>query len=1123
MPVEDGGAVGWECIETFFKETRYPRARHCITSYDEFLEHGLPETVAAANPLILAQDGHRLQVSVGPPTLVLGKMFAGTPDERVMLPNEARMLDKTYGADLYADLTCSWTQPGKDGSGQYVLERVKLGSLPVMLHSKACALRGLTPEELAASGECPFDEGGYHVIEGGEKIVTSRDASAMNRLLVERIEATDPRYAKVRLEGRVFCRPHGSLFPRKVVLTVAPDGSLSVTLSMSRSLRVRSELTLPLFTAFRLCGLETDGDIMDAVLSFCVGLERADAYEMLRPSATRAKELGHTHAAAMAHVRSALAVGQPLRVAEAEAALRGGLFPNASSDVHLHLARATAEMLGYAAGRPLPDRDALHLKRVESPGAKIADMFRDVYAEMTRLTLQALTREWNDTRAQSVPVSGVVVRQTAPRIVQSAVLTDLMRRALRGKWLSPSPGALQQEGVVHTLPRASIHAALAYQSRVTNPAPATLKRREPRMLRGDQWGYLCAVHTPDGNNVGLVKQLAMFAEITPRSVDVLAVVTALTAAGVVALSGDVPDGETPVTLDGTLVGFCVDPRALREDLVSRRRAGTLSHWVSVHWIAGVSSEVSVSTDGGRLSRPLLVVARDGSFSRTGGFSQLLPAAIEYVDVHEIDCCRVAVRPDDIVPGMTTHLELHASAILSPVSLLTPFSDHNAAARNIFSCKQTTACASLYASNLRSRADAVNILHHSQVPLVSTRYGTLLGGDDMPHGENAIVAVMTYTGSNQEDAVILNAAAVQRGLFHTTHLDVLTCDEESAEGALDRFAHPVSAGVFELRAEGYAGIDAGGLPVPGSEISPGEAIVGKVRKQPGSGLVVDTSLVAGPTEHGVVDRVVLVPLNRGQRRCKIRVRDFREPTVGDKFASRHGQKGVVGRLLAEADMPFSADDGVMPDIVMNPHAFPSRMTVGHLLEAACAKATVFDGVRQDATPFMLHDMAAVSARLSGFGDANCDVVMSAGTNGVQHGVPTFFAPTYYMRLKQQVADKVAATRVARKTAITHQPAQGRANGGGMRLGEMERDALLGNGLCQFIKETLVERSDRPARPTRIVGGVPVGSNRLHGTWDRPDDTAATTDVFSAELPAAMTALMSELGAMCIGATLSRRSG
>lgn len=1110
--------VGWKCIESYFAETRYPRSRNCIDSYDDFLDIGMPETIQAANPFVMSQDGNRLELFIATPKLVLGKALVGTPEERTMLPNEARMLDKTYGADIIADIRCKFSKP--QGSGEYVIENMKLGSIPIMLHSKACALRGMSDSQLAAAGECMYDEGGYHVIEGSEKIVTSRDTIAMNKLMVTAIAELDDETAKlwsnkkVLMEGRIFCRARGDQYPRKMTFLVRPDNSIDVQLSVSRTLRMRGELTLPLFTLFRLVGLETDEDIMEAVYGFSVGIAQETVYEMLRTCAVHARHHGHSHASAMAHARGALAIGQPLRVPEIEGALRASVFPNASSDVHLHLARAVAELLGCMAGRPVPDRDSQYLKRVESPGAKIWDMFRDVYAEVKRLTTQALAREWTDTRAQGVPLDAIFKQQTAARIFQSAVLTELMQKALRGSWISPAPGSVQQEGVVHTLPRASIHAALAYQNRVTNPAPPSLKRREPRMLRGDQFGYICAVHTPDGNNVGLVKQLAMFARITPRNVDVSAVMKAAFESGARPLTGEIPQGDTPILVDGTLEGFCTDPKRLRDSLVAARREGAISQWVSVHYIVGVSTCVEISCDGGRLARPLLVVQSNGTYTKKAGFSELLAsAAMEYIDAQEIECCRVAMMPSDIVAGMTTHLELHPSVMLSPIPLLTPFSDHNAAPRNIFSCKQTTACASLYASNYRARIDTVNLLHHPQRPLVGTRYGSLMGADDMPNGENAIVAIMTYTGSNQEDAVILNASAVQRGLFNTTHIELISCDEESAEGNLDRFAHPVASGVVELRGESYSNIDASGLPVPGSAIHMGDAIVGKVRKQGGSGLVVDTSLVAGITHHGVVDRVAVIPLNRGQRRCKIRVHDFRQPTVGDKFASRHGQKGVCGRLLDEVDMPFT-DDGVVPDIIMNPHAYPSRMTTGQLLETLCAKATVFDGVAVDATPFMKHDLDQAAERLSKHADMMCDELMCSGTQGTQHDYACCVAPTYYQRLKQQVAEKVAATRVARRTSITNQPAQGRSKGGGIRTGEMERDSLLGNGLMQFVKETMVDRSDRPPRPTTFISGKPKAMNRTHETWDRPDESAAITDVFVAEVPTAMTAMMSELGAMCI---------
>lgn len=1113
---------GWECIEKYFSETRYPRTKSCIESYDDFISTGLNQIISRENPFVLSspENNDKLSLWVSNISLAPTKIHVGTPEERVLLPNDARMLDRTYGVDIFAEVKCVWSTA--TGSGEHVLKKVKLGSMPLMLHSSQCQLRGKSSGAISDMGECPFDEGGYFVVEGKEKVVTSRENIVMNKLVVDEISPDDIQYNNLRWVARLLTRSSTDLFPKKLTLQVGKLGDIIVNFSIPSNMRTRPNLVLPLFSMFRLLGLETDGDIIRMIHSFCIGLTFEDVVSLLRPSITDAAPLGYNRHAVINHVKASFALTHHLRTAEIEGMLHINVLPNMAKSKSVQFSRIVAQLLCCMAGGVIPDRDSLQYKRIEDPGTKIWDMARDVYSEMKKQTVKALDREYSDSRAQDLPVSELVTQASITRIMQASVFTEYMKTAIKGRWVSPNKDSIQQEGVVHELSRASLHASMSYQSRVTNPVSDQLKKRKPRQLCGDHFGFLCSVHTPDGNNVGLVKQLAMFCKISPRGVDVESAMKLMTKKGlVIRLTDDFPPvNSMPVVLDGVLVGFTADPAKFREDFVKYRREGVIDRHISVSWIPGSSNSVEVHSDSGRPMRPLLVVKDKKLLASTPGFSKLAPSAIEYLDTYEVDCCNIAMHPDDITE-YTTHMELHGSVQLSPISMLTPFSDHNAAPRNIFSCKQSTASASLYSSNFRSRADvATNLLHYSQRPLVGTRFSRIFHVDEMPNGENAIVAIMTYTGSNQEDSVILNAASVQRGLFHTTHYATMVCDEEGGDGTVEKFMHPISGGVIDVKDAQYDKIDGMGLPIVGEELHPGDAIVGKVRKDIGSSIMKDTSLVSGVTIHGVVDKVVVIPTSRGKHRCKILLRDFRMPDVGDKFASRHGQKGVCGRLMPLEDMPFT-EDGLVPDIIINPHCLPSRMTVGHVLESLCAKATVFDGLETDATPFMEHNFDAVSERLSKHAEMFGDELMVSGSTGAQQSIPVFLTPTYYQRLKQQVRDKVAATRKSRKMAITNQPAKGRSAGGGMRIGEMERDALVANGLSTFIKETMVDRSDNPAEPVVFVEGIPRAHNNEYGTYDRQDDAAAISETFKANIPSAASALISELGAMCIGMHLHQK--
>jgi DNA-directed RNA polymerase subunit B len=494
---------------------------------------------------------------------------------------------------------------------------------------------------------------------------------------------------------------------------------------------------------------------------------------------------------------------------------------------------------------------------------------------------------------------------------------------------------------------------------VANSMQNTILRRPPRQLYGDTLGFKCPNHTPEGLDAGLVLHLCLLASVSERGGDAAAVEDAiLSCDGVTRLRYEtaVDAGETHVLLNGRVFATTREPARLRKELVQKRRSGLLHPHVGVAWMPGRPC-LEVNADHGRLLRPLLVVADGELAADTPGFAALLAAGhMELLDAAELDCCLVAMSQHDMTPR-TTHMELHGTAMLSSVALMTPYADHNQAPRNVFSCKQSTACASLYAGNFEARWDAsVDLLHHGQRPLATTRFATAFGVDDMPYGENAIVAIMTCSGYNMEDSVMMNAAAVERGLFETTHLTTHAVDE----GPGERFAHPLTSGCTDVRDALFDKLDAQGLPVLGADIRRGDALVGKVASDAG-----DRTVVADVTVHGTVAKVAVIPTSKGARRCKVRLADHRRPTVGDKFSSRHGQKGIVGRLVAPEDMPWT-EDGVVPDIVINPHCLPSRMTVGQILEALFCKAAALDGASADATPFMKHDLAAAERRLTAAG-------------------------------------------------------------------------------------------------------------------------------------------------------------
>lgn len=420
----------------------------------------------------------------------------------------------------------------------------------------------------------------------------------------------------------------------------------------------------------------------------------------------------------------------------------------------------------------------------------------------------------------------------------------------------------------------------------------------------------------------------------------------------------------------------------------------------------------------------------------------------------------------------THYEIHPSLILGVMGNQISFPENNQFPRDAFGCGQAKQTASLYHSNFFSRMDKMSmVLNNGQVPLVKSRYLEYINKEEHPNGENAVVAIMCYGGYNVEDSILFNEGAIKRGLFNITYYNMYEdCEETAPSNALGRggrsthFSPVLNApSVRGVSLDNdYTHLDAHGIVKEQTELTDKTVLIGKVSKTDDApDDLRDTSTIAKKGQLGFVDRTYMTESAQGTRLAKVRVREHRYPAVGDKFCSRCGQKGTVGFVIPERDMPFAAD-GTRPDIIINPHAIPSRMTVGQLVETIMGKACVFKGGFGDCTAFVNQ-----GPRDKLFGDillenkfhSSGNQILYNGMSGEQIECSIFMGPTYYMRLKQMVKDKINYRRTGPVTALTRQPVQGRANDGGLRIGEMERDSIISHGAARFLQESLMERGDQ----------------------------------------------------------------
>jgi DNA-directed RNA polymerase beta subunit len=505
------------------------------------------------------------------------------------------------------------------------------------------------------------------------------------------------------------------------------------------------------------------------------------------------------------------------------------------------------------------------------------------------------------------------------------------------------------------------------------------------------------------------------------------------------------------------------------------------------------------------------------------------APIELIDTEEMRGVLVCSDRSRAIPGYGyTHDEIHPALMFSPMTASIPMLNHNPSAYNSLCLAQTKQGLGMYCTNYRHRMDVLGtVLHSAQLPLVTTYFADKIAHNKFTHGENVVIAIMTYTGYNQEDAIILNTSSVERGLLNISVYSTHEFREDTYwDGVSPRviFANPLESlgdsDVRGIRADrDYSSLDGRGLPRLGQWVSEGRALVGMCRLEQSSDqrIVSDVTEFADRTVWGKVDQVYVTEGPVGTRSVKVRLHEVRPPSIGDKLSSRFGQKGLVGMIMPHVDMPFSAD-GLVPDVIINPHGFPGRKTITHLLEALLGPMACSKGRRLDATSF--EPFNPIDAVRSYFTSAenksnwSCtgNVTLYNGSTGDQISTEIFVGMNYYNRLKHMSVDKINYRSTGPRNFMTHQPTQGRGNAGGLKIGEMERDCVLTHGATCFLKESFFNRSD----PFHVQVDEHTGHIASHNKGSQvPSGTSA---LVRTPLPYSFKQFATELQAMSIGTKL-----
>lgn len=1099
-----------------------------IDSYNYFIEHDIKEIVKTNRIIRSDVDSNFflefLDIRVEKPTRI--DTAASFKSKSHVTPMECRLRDMTYAAPIVIDI--AFIRDNK----KIIRRNVTLGRMPIMLKSAKCFLAGATNAQMELMNECPLDPGGYFIIGGTEKVILIQEQLSKNRVIVEADEKKDTIQASVT----------SSTHERK--------SKTYVILKKDRIILRHNILVedVPIAIVLKAMGGLADWEIMQLVAG-----SDGDYQDDFAPNFEEATKTGvFTQQQALEYIGSRVKMGSKGKPQFGPAPRRNNIEEGLDALANIILAHVTIEGLDFypkavyiavmvrrvlmASHNPqlVDDRDFVGNKRLELAGQMLSLLFEDLFKQFHG-NLKMLIDKVFKKPAKAVAIDPLVHISSS-----GGLITMGMNRAIQsGNW-TVKRFNMNRAGVTHVLSRLSYIAALGMMTRISSQFEKTRKVSGPRALQPSQWGMLCTSDTPEGEACGLVKNLALMTHITVE-IDEKPI-----RKFILTMDSEVEpirsfDGTTMhnpgayiISVNGTPFALTSRPKRFANRFRTMRRRGWLDPFVSIN-VNTHFSTIFIATDEGRVCRPYIIVKNGASRLRpdhlrllqegTIGFDDFLrQGVVEYLDVNEENDTLIALYESDIIED-TTHVEIEPFTILGAVAGLIPFPHHNQSPRNTYQCAMGKQAIGAIAYNQFNRIDTLlYTLVYPQRPMVISKTIELTNYDKLPAGHSATVVVMSFSGYDIEDALVLNKASCDRGFGRCQVFRKYAAEmQRYTNGRTERVGQPEIDPLTKQKIPKHEVLDSDGLPRVGWQVHNGETMIKKetpldtgatiIPGDSGTNDFRDTSLAYRIPDPAYIDKVQVTQTEKETVLVKVQTRQTRRPELGDKFSSRHGQKGVVGIIVDQEDLPFS-DSGLVPDIIMNPHGFPSRMTVGKLLECLCGKASVVEGHKKygygDA--FRSHPVEEVSKALvdHGFSWEGKDYFTS-GITGEPLEAYIFNGPIFYQRLKHMVQDKMHSRSRGPRAILTRQPTEGRSRDGGLRLGEMERDCLIAYGASQLLLERLMHSSDG----TSIDICQRCG---LFGYKGYCQTCKSTREVTSMTMPYAAKLLVQELISMNVGVRL-----
>ena len=1102
----------WSLIESYFKDQHLSQlVRHQLESYNDFVTYQIQKTIDMFNPVQICSENdfdkesgkYNLEIYITFENFHLYRpqIHENNGASKLMFPQEARLRNFTYASMMTIDLNVKYiVRSGSNLENAQTFYKnipgIHIGKLPIMLKSAVCVLKQYQHIDENTSGECKFDAGGYFIINGSEKTVLGQERAAENRVYCFNVSKNNNKWnwmAEIKSVPDFKC-----ISPKQINMMISSKNS-----GFGNNIYIqipRLKQPVPLFIVFRALGVISDKDICKKIILDIDEKKYKKMMYGLQGSIVEANTILDQEEAIKYLMNNAMFTPINMDKESGIKKKREFTMDILNNDLFPHCSNAVQKLyfLGYMTNKLLKcsfewnqpdDRDSYLNKRIDLTGTLLNNLFRNYFNKLVKDMQKQVVREINNGSWRSTEDYQSIINSTnIYKIIKSTTIENGLKRALSTGDFGIKNVNSNKVGVAQVLNRLTYISSLSHLRRINTPIDKSGKLIPPRKLHNSSWGFLCPAETPEGASVGVVKNLSYMSHITiPSNSGPIREYINPFVFPLEDFDSKELDKFVKVFINGCWIGISKNPVELFQSFTDKKHKGIINIYTSIIFDYK-NKEIRICNDAGRLIRPVMRVKNNNIIltediidkikSEELDWNDLLTeckldeSVLEYIDPEEQSFSMIAMKPKDLYTSNQylykfTHCEIHPSTIFGILASCIPFPDHNQSPRNTYQSAMGKQAMGMYVTNFDNRMDkTAYVLSYPARPLVDTRLMGMVKLDKIPAGAPVVVAIMTHTGFNQEDSLLFNQGSIDRGLFQATIYHTEKDEDKKINGDEEIRCKPDRAKTKGMKYGNYSKITNKGIVPENTLLENNDVIIAKVvpikeNRNDHTKIIKyeDLSRTFRTNEESYVDKNFIDRNGDGYNFCKVRVRTVRRPVIGDKFSSRHGQKGTIGNIISECDMPYTAS-GLKPDIIINPHAIPSRMTIGQLKETLLGKVLVELGLFGDGTSFGQLSIDFIRKELLKVGyESNGNELMYNGQTGEQIETSIFIGPVFYQRLKHMVRDKQHSRSIGPMVNLTRQPAEGRSRDGGLRFGEMERDCMVSHGASRFTRGRLYDASDK----------------------------------------------------------------